>query len=353
MQQSLEPPPAVAPAPAAVASRTHLRLQGWDYTSPGWYFLTMCTQNMRSVFGTVVNGRMILNEAGKIAGQCWREIPAHFPHAVLDEFMVMPNHLHGLQQLAGSTAGHGRALEAFGQPVAGSVPTIVRSYKGAVTHALGDRLWQRRFYDVRVRDDATLANIRRYIRDNPQNYTAVMQGAQTQYLGNRALLDLPKVGFLASRGKACPPACLPAKPGEAIISGFLSPMEHAVFMACLKYRQPMICITACRDATEVEFRGIFRSLTACRDATDPAARGIFSSITACRDACRDAIVEGRLLVVSPFAPGVATPNARRAAWCNEYVLAHCQRLVVGHLNPDGMLACILSETNPDMEVVYL
>lgn len=120
----------------AVDRRRHLRLQGWDYTSPGWYFLTLCTQNMRSVFGTVVHGCMVLNASGTIADQCWREIPAHFPRAVLDEFVVMPNHLHGLLRLVGAAAGPDRALEAFGKPVAGSVPTILRSYKSAVTRAL-------------------------------------------------------------------------------------------------------------------------------------------------------------------------------------------------------------------------
>ena len=60
-----------------------------------------------------------------------------------------------------------------------------------------------------------------------------------------------------------------------------------------------------------------------------------------------------MLVLSPFDPALDAPNARRAVWCNEYVLAHCDRAVVGHLNPDGMLACILHEADPDLEVARL
>ncbi len=76
-------------------------------------------------------------------------------------------------------------------------------------------------------------------------------------------------------------------------------------------------------------------------------------ITACRDAAEVALAEDRLLLVSPFEAGLHAPNARRATWCNQYVIEHCDRLVVGHLNPDGMLACILSEADPEKTVMHL
>jgi REP element-mobilizing transposase RayT len=298
-------------------------MKGWDYSSPGWYFVTICTQNMRSVFGAVVNGRMRLNAAGEVAERFWREIPAHFPRAVVDESVVMPNHVHGLLHLvARTTACRGPLeFEAFGKPVPGSVPTIVRSYKSAVTRELGQKLWQGRFHEVRARDAAARDNIRRYIRHNPENYAAVMLGQEPQYRGNRAILDLPKLGFLASRGESRVHGRLPLKRDEAVISGFLSPMERAVFSACLEHRRPVIWVQPCT--------------------------------TACRGAAEAAVAEGRLLVVSPFGSATEAPNARRAAWCNQYVLEHCDRLVVGHLNPDGMLACILSEADPEKEVLYL
>jgi len=309
---------------AAPARRKHLRMQGWDFTSPGWYFLTICSKNMKPVFGTVVNGRMFPNDAGRVADQFWREIPQHFPRAVVDEHVVMPNHVHGLLHLGDrSTAGRG-PMEAFGKPVAGSVSTIVRSYKAAVSKALGQSVWQSRFYEVRARDDAARANIRRYIRHNPENYAAVMHGGEPQCLGNKALLTMPKVGFLASRGQAVLHGSLSLKPGEAIISGFLSPMERAVFRAGLAQKRPMIWV-----------------LPAGFDAIHGGT------------ACRAAIEQGSLLVLSPFDPALDVPNSRRAAWCNHYVLTHCDRIVVGHLNPDGMLACILAESDPEKDVVRL
>ncbi len=321
--------PSIAPRQvvAPLKARKHLRMQGWDFTSPGWYFLTMCTKNMKPVFGTVVNDRMALNDPGRIADQCWREIQAHFPRAVVHEHVVMPNHVHGLLHLTPdgwAINGITARREAFGKPVAGSVPTIVRSYKAAVSKALGESIWQSRFYEVRARDDAARANIRRYIRHNPENYAAVMQGAQPQFMGNKDLLDWPKVGFLASRGEPGLHGRLPIQPGEVLMSGFLSPMERAVFRAGLARKQPMIWVL-------------------------PAGLDAIQGNTA----CRVAMEEGRLLVVSPFDEALDAPNARRAAWCNHYVVTHCGRLVVGHLKPDGMLACILAEADPEKEVIRL
>ncbi len=338
-RQAAAVPSSVGPR-HAVDHHGNLRLQGWDYTSPGWYFLTLCTQNMRSVFGTVVNGRMALNASGTIAEQCWRKIPAHFPRAVLDEFVVMPNHVHGLLRLVGAAAGRDRVLEAFGKPVAGSVPTILRSYKSAVTRALGERPWQSRFYDVRPRDAAALETIRAYIRHNPESFAAVMQGTEPKYLGNRALLDMPKVGFLASRSTAERHGHLPLGPDEVVISGFLSPMEQAVFKACLAHRRPMIWVTptACRGATE-DPRGSAAGVP-------PEARHPTAALPWPHGVPRG-------LMVAPFPDAPDTPNARRAVWCNQYVIEHCDRLVIGHLNPDGMLACLLSEADPQKEIVYL
>lgn len=283
--------------PARHAARKPLRMQGWDFRSPAWYFLTTNTKNMRPVFGAVVNGRMVLNDAGRIAEKYWHEIPAHFPHAVVDEFIVLPNHIHGLLQLVRSTAPGDRKLEAFGKPVAGSIPTIIRSYKAAVSKALGESIWQSRFYEVRARDEAARANIRRYIRENPQNYTIVHAPEDPAMLGDPELLRLPKMGFLASRGETTLRGKLPLTRNEAIISGFLSPMERAVFRAGLAHRRPMIWVL-------------------------PSGMGQFHPPTAC---C-GAIEEGRLLVLSPFADDVEAPNSRRAAWCNHYVVTHCDRL---------------------------
>jgi len=73
-----------------------IRLPGYDYSQRGAYFITMVTQNRVYLFGDIINNQMELNDAGFMAKKCWLEIPLHFPHAQLDEFIVMPNHIHGI-----------------------------------------------------------------------------------------------------------------------------------------------------------------------------------------------------------------------------------------------------------------
>jgi len=80
-------------------NRRSIRLNGYDYSQRGLYFITICCQNRVCRFGQVVNGEMILNDAGKIADGCWTDIPIHFPNAVLHEHVVMPNHVHGIIEL--------------------------------------------------------------------------------------------------------------------------------------------------------------------------------------------------------------------------------------------------------------
>jgi len=336
--------PVPQPMDTPLPNRQSIRKKGWDYTRPGYYFVTCNTRENRALFGTIVNGRMVLSEAGRVAGEEWRKSAQIRKEIELDEFVVMPNHVHGIVRVLpkqGFDASNPFCPKAqFGKPIAGALGTFVGAYKAAVSREINRRglmhqppaqipagasaLWHRNYWDVIVRDEKALANIRQYIRFNPRNYDVVMNVGEPQFLGNKALLDMPKMGFLASRGEAAPHGQLPVKSGEAILSGFLSPMERAVFKASLEHKKPVIWVKpwGLKEGTE---------------ATP----------------VRLAIEEGRLLVVSPFDGEVEAPSVRRAAWCNQYVLAHCDRMVVGHLNPDGMLACILSEAEPDMEITYL
>ena len=72
------------------------RLKGWDYANEGAYFITLVTHKREYLFGHICQGEMILNEAGHIAQQCWTDIPNHFKNTMLDAFVVMPNHIHGI-----------------------------------------------------------------------------------------------------------------------------------------------------------------------------------------------------------------------------------------------------------------
>src|SRR5687768_7972257 len=139
------------------------RLKGYDYTQPGAYFVTACTYNRTSIFGNVSEGEMQLSTLGCVAESCWQDIPSHFPNILLDEFVVMPNHIHGIVFIEDAvTVGTRHAVslpsqptyapESFANPVAGSLSTIVRSYKSAVTNQINrirqtsEAIWQSRFH---------------------------------------------------------------------------------------------------------------------------------------------------------------------------------------------------------------
>jgi putative transposase len=81
------------------------RLKGWDYRSAGYYFVTICTQNRVHYFGEVAKGDMRLSIVGEIAARFWTEIPSHHTQVELDEFVVMPNHVHGIIVIADNAVG--------------------------------------------------------------------------------------------------------------------------------------------------------------------------------------------------------------------------------------------------------
>ncbi|MEB3359488.1 MAG: transposase [Synechococcales bacterium] len=158
--------------------RRSIRLKHHDYTAPGAYFITICTHQRQCLFGDIINGEMRLNEFGQIAADCWQEIPHHFHPVRLDNFVIMPNHVHGILVIT-DTPRRGMALPCpyprqFGKPIAQSISTIVGSFKSAVTKRInmlrdtpGTPVWQRNYYDRIIRDDLSMQHIRRYIQNNP------------------------------------------------------------------------------------------------------------------------------------------------------------------------------------------
>jgi len=168
-------------------NRRSIRLRGYDYTYPGAYFVTLCTLGRACLFGDVVDGKMRLNAAGRIVRQCWQQIPTHFPNAALDDFVVMPNHVHGIivltdTNVVGATHAspqpHENASPARPHgPQRRSVASIVGSFKSAVARRInalrdtpGASFWQRNYYEHIIRDDESLNRIRQYILDNPMRW---------------------------------------------------------------------------------------------------------------------------------------------------------------------------------------
>jgi len=168
-----------------------VRLKNWDYSTPGAYFITICTKNRERVFGRVKRGEMILSEIGKIADSHWREIPNHFPSVHLDEFQMMPDHLHGIVIIEPNnsvfvveTPESGVSTTTIPRITTktvtnrnwnpGSLGVIVNQYKRICTIQIRKHgyvfEWQSRFHDHIIRNDAELNRIRKYIRYNPVHW---------------------------------------------------------------------------------------------------------------------------------------------------------------------------------------
>jgi putative transposase len=181
------------------------RLQGYDYSSEGSYFITICAHKMQHFFGHIENEKMHLNEIGKLAEKFWKEIPDHFPHAIIDEFIIMPNHMHGIiilnpklmnvqtwhcdVSIPNTPNGNDTANTketshcdvstkqqkmAAIRPKSGSLSVIIGSYKSVVSkhaHKISKKFeWLERFHDRIIRDENEFERIATYIRNNPKNW---------------------------------------------------------------------------------------------------------------------------------------------------------------------------------------
>ncbi|MDO9081526.1 MAG: transposase [Desulfuromonadales bacterium] len=151
-----------------VQHRRSIRLQRYDYSSAGAYFVTICTQNRECLFGEMEDGAMRLNDAGKVAEQCWQEIPGHFPQVELDEFVVMPNHVHGILVIGESGVAAGKRPAGTSR----TIGSVVRGFKIGVTKWMRQAhpihaVWQRNYWEHIIREEVELEQIREYIRNNP------------------------------------------------------------------------------------------------------------------------------------------------------------------------------------------
>lgn len=138
------------------------RLANFDYTQPGYYFVTICTNNRIEYFGKIIDGIMMKNQAGKIAEEFWERNRQVYSNIGLDEFIIMPNHLHGILIIQ---EGQAEGLHY-------SLSKIIGSYKNIVTKNIrasgfAEFAWQPSFYDHVIRKDESLDKIREYIRNNP------------------------------------------------------------------------------------------------------------------------------------------------------------------------------------------
>ena len=164
--------------------RRSIRLKDYNYSSAGAYFVTVCTLERKCIFGEIMNGQNQLSSIGQISKSCWLEIPNHFQNSSLDEFVIMPNHIHGVVLLADVAivgAGHVQPLNEqihaskYKHLVSKSLSSIIGSFKSSVTRIckqrqLGVLIWQRNYYEHIIRNERELNRVREYIINNPLHW---------------------------------------------------------------------------------------------------------------------------------------------------------------------------------------
>ncbi len=159
-------------------NRRSIRLPGYDYTILGGYFVTIVTWRRKCLFGEIENEEMVLNAFGKIALEQWFKTAELRKNIDLrtEEFMVMPNHVHGVVWIVENLVGAERRSAPTNQsvPAKGSFGIIVRAYKSAVTYAInahrkvrGEAVWQRNYYEHILRDNNDWERACNYIQINP------------------------------------------------------------------------------------------------------------------------------------------------------------------------------------------
>ena len=160
-----------------IHDRHSLRLPGYDYTRSGNYFITINAANHEHIFGQLANGIVELNGYGLIVAECWRWLPEHHPHVELDEWVVMPNHFHGIIVInnacrGGSRtaptdiAGGGSSRKPLGRLI-GAFKTVSTKKINQVRGTPGETIWKRNYYEHIIRNEESLRTIRQYIVDNP------------------------------------------------------------------------------------------------------------------------------------------------------------------------------------------
>ena len=167
--------------------RRSIRLPNYDYSQAGAYYITIVTWQRECLFGSVVDEEMGLSKFGLVAKQQWEKLPKRFPNIELGVYVIMPNHMHGIIIITDGrgTAGQFTVLilpiprraptrEQFQRPVKGSIPTIIRSYKSAVSYRINlmrgtqdSPIWQRNYYEHIIRNEKDLQNKTDYIKANP------------------------------------------------------------------------------------------------------------------------------------------------------------------------------------------
>ncbi len=170
------------------------RLPGFDYSSEGAYFITICTKNKEKVFGNIIDGKLLNNKPSEICRAVWLDLPNYYPGCILDAFVIMPNHVHGiiivdmtssddrplvdhqvetiheLSLRAGRPSGRRERRQMLIPKMIGRFKMQTAKQINLLQNTSGKPVWQKNYYDRIIRDENELNRIRQYILDNPANW---------------------------------------------------------------------------------------------------------------------------------------------------------------------------------------
>jgi len=184
---------------AIMRDRKLNRLEDFDYSAEGYYFVTICTKNKIEWFGKIKNSEMVLNQYGKVVAECLRDLPSHYSNIQLDYFIIMPNHLHCVIIIKNNDDVVGNGFKPFLKKNQYSLSEIIRGLKTFSSYNINKKIrgfkkseednlisgknitnlnrngskpfptfqWQKSFYDHIIRNEQSLNNIREYIINNP------------------------------------------------------------------------------------------------------------------------------------------------------------------------------------------
>lgn len=168
-----------------LSQRRSPRMQGYDYNQSGAYFVTICAQYRQCIFGQIIDGEMQLNGISEIVVEWWNRIPQHYPFVEIDDFVIMPNHIHGIISWnidvgTGSPRPKKNPIVGTGIPRPKDAPNLGKivgyfkyqstKYINQLNNTPGKRIWQSRYHDHIIRDEPDLLRLREYIQNNPKKW---------------------------------------------------------------------------------------------------------------------------------------------------------------------------------------
>ena len=360
-------------APKGLYWHKSLRNPNINYQS-GWWSVSIQVAKNKSILGAIVGEKVVLNTLGRAVDDYWRTLPKKYPELEIFDYVVMPNHFHALLRIHYMPSNREHHLGFLISRFKGGTSFIYGKMRrtGGVED-IGEKLWQRDYWDDLVSSEEEFKGWQKYIRENPANWSSDRYGACTAYaFGDTELLNRPRIAFVASQGflasELRPRKIWPQKAAKAACSDRAAEVGRLSAACSDRAAEVGRLSAACSDRAAEEGAPKVAPLSGGAASAAPVLISTFTSAQE-REALRRAlakrrplvavfpagipeesaleprlaaaICEGWALAISPQAPG-SRLNKKIATWCNEFLLKNADEIWVGHLSPNGMLTQMLA-----------